>query len=461
MGTARHGLVILAVLLVVTFSALVVLSVVSAGSVVRAHTDASSRRHEAEAMAWAGVQIALAELAEQRDDILAGGDPDFTQRAELYQTATGERAVVHLVEDRPADAFDSDRRTFEPLAGRINLNAASAAMLASIEGVSETQASRLVSERRRGPFATVAEAMARCEIDTPGLLEAACTVSCEPEVQSGSADPARAGSERIDITSDLPAFAEALSQVVRAEIAEPLRAALEDSPIDSASSLIDVLEAQDVPEDEWGRILDLARFSPDPIAFGRVDLLRASESVIACVPGIDQEAARRIVSTRDRLSDDERRSVVWPLTSGALAPDSFREALPWLTCRSVQFRLRVRAGFAPVDSDTSRSAAELRDAFQTDQLRSRVEWEVVLDAAEDPPRVAVIKDVTSERAWSLIETDRPDTGGPEENAADEIDDQAVARAVPGLSEPREPAPAPDAAQASPRVGRWLPSGGNS
>ncbi|MEQ8770633.1 MAG: helix-hairpin-helix domain-containing protein [Phycisphaerales bacterium] len=461
MKPARPGLVILAVLMVVTFSALVALSIVSSGGTVRAHTDASSRRHEAEAMAWAGVQIALAELTEQRDDLLAGGEPSFTRRVELYQTAAGERAVVQLVAQETDDPFEPGERVFVALGGRVNLNAATEEMLAAIEGISETQASKILSERNRGPFATVAEALARCEIEDASVTTSLCTVSCESEVESGAAGVDRAGTQRIDVTRDAPALADVLDEILTPEVAEKIRAALDDSPLDSPGALMDLLVGQDVPQGEWGRVFDVACFSADPIAFGRVDLLRATEGVLASVPGIDSDAARSIVTTRDRLSDEERRTVTWPLTAGAMSVASFREALPWLTNRSMQYQIRVRAGFTPADSGESLSAAELRDAVQTDRLSSRVEWDVILDAAESPPRVSLIRDATSEGAWSLVAAERPDVAEPED-----VGDAPSATIPPATGQPPDPDAPADATdsseqQVSPRVGRWLKAGGDS
>ncbi len=458
MPEARAGLVILAVLMVVTMSALVALSIVSLGGATRVHADASDRRQASEAIAWSGVQIVIDELAEQRNQMIAGEVPTLTQRTELFTTAAGEFAVVQLVADESDDTFSQSATVLHPTAACLNMNSADESMLGALEGLGTSGAASIISERARGPFASVAEAAARCDVDLVAVAESLCVGSCEPEIQSGVAGPEYAGEPRINILKQQEALLSVLDDTLSIEAADAVRQALEAGAIDSRSSLIAACVEHGVPQDSWATLLDVVCFEDDAIAIGRVDLLSAPEVVLAAVPGISADAARTIVSTRSRLGEETRRTLTWPVEFAALSQEAFQEAIPWLTNRSLQVRVRVRAGFALAGDDDTLSAAELRDNARTDRLSSRVEWEVVIDASESPPRVASIRDVTSESAWAQVEAHT----APPETDPNTLAETAGARPRATQGAAAEP-PTSDESQESrdvtPRIGRWFSVGG--
>ncbi|GJM19065.1 MAG: hypothetical protein DHS20C14_12780 [Phycisphaeraceae bacterium] len=461
---ARPGLVILAVLLVVTASALVALSMITAGAAARGHADASSRHTEAEAIVWSGVLQALAEMSAQRDDLLAGEAPALTGRTELYQTAAGERAVVRLLNVGDADPFDSEPMLARAEAAALNANTASAEMLAALPGLSEEDAQRLISARDAAPFASITEVAARAEITDPDALAYLCVFSADPEVEGGIADAARCGDARIDITAE---WSDELAGALDARFGEGSSAAVRSVLDDgwSLASRTDLANFQgsilSQSSEEWREEFDALVFSSEPYAIGRVDMLRASAEVLAAIPGIDEDAARELVSTRDRLSDPERRSISWPTEYGVLSYEDFALAAEHLAARSLQWTIRVEGGFTPAQIDDTLSAAELRDRSAYDSNESligAVVWEVVIDASVRPARVASITDVTLEHAWAAI---------AHEQAADENDseDDTPAPSVSSSFESADPVgpaqPEPDTKPAARRIGRWMTTGGDA
>jgi hypothetical protein len=209
-----------------------------------------------------------------------------------------------------------------------------------------------------------------------------------------------------------------------------------------------------------GEVLDWVKVTEDAYTVGRVDLTRAPAEVLATVPGIGAEAGALIAEARSRVSDEELRSVAWPMGQGAMDAEAMAQCAGFVTGRSLQWRVRIEAGFASVADEASLSAAELRDGLSGEDavLSDRVVLEVVVDAAVAPPRVAYVREVTLEEAWRVV---------GEELAAltEEVDEQdpraggGVGRSRPeGPSEAAEPAAA-TAVVAGP-VGRWRAIGGD-
>lgn len=470
---ARRGLVILTVLVIVAAAALIATTAIVTAGGERHSAEADARRAESEALAWSGVQLALDELATQRDDLLRGKSPELTASWTLYTTPAGERAVVRLVPDESANvAF--------PEGARLDVNTASAESLAKVPGLDESSAQAIVAAR---PVQSVRD-LARvsgADLDPDALSAYLTAYSYEPVVQAGVGDDARTGRKRINLggawTSELAnAIDEQWGRGV-ADVVKGLRDA--GATFDSYAEYVRVLSDNKVQRSEWGRIFDAVCTTDDAYEGGRVDMLRAPEAVLACVPGLDEDTASSIVNARDRLSDTERRTLTWAIDQGILTPEAWAQAAPSLTMRSLQWRVRLEAGFAPPAGETE-SAAALRDALNADEapLAGRVVLEAVLDVGSRAARLAFIRDATYEGAWRLVRADRAvaDDDTPIEDDEDQLPDLAMGRGgpppgpPPGLPPGPPPAdargPARDAgasttAATDPRIGRWRRAGGAS
>jgi len=135
-------------------------------------------------------------------------------------------------------------------------------------------------------------------------------------------------------------------------------------------------------------ILDSITASPDPYLLGRVDLTNAPLSVLAALPGLDEELAAGLIDRRAGLSQARLATMTWPLHEGILNAEQFIELAPWIATRSLQFRIIIEAGFE-VPTDGPRSGD-----FATLELDQRIVAEAVIDISGESARISYIRDVT-------------------------------------------------------------------
>ena len=93
----RHAMVLLSVMLVVTIAALAGTTAMYFAQAQMAATRTTLKRTQSRAMAWSGVQAAMAEIADQREKLLDGGAPELTLEWELFAEEAGARGVVRLL----------------------------------------------------------------------------------------------------------------------------------------------------------------------------------------------------------------------------------------------------------------------------------------------------------------------------------------------------------------------------
>jgi hypothetical protein len=123
-------------------------------------------------------------------------------------------------------------------------------------------------------------------------------------------------------------------------------------------------------------LLDYVGIGSDPVIRGRVNVLEAPEAVLAAVPGMSEETARRIATRRRALSasnDQGRRHPTWLLADGLVDLEPMKKLMPYLTCGGDVYRAQV-AGFFDDQGPVSRA-------------------EVVIDATSAPPRQVYYKDL--------------------------------------------------------------------
>jgi len=107
---------------------------------------------------------------------------------------------------------------------------------------------------------------------------------------------------------------------------------------------------------------------------GRVNVNTASATVLAALPGIDAEAARRIIQARDQLEPDVRTDPAWLLREHLITEADYKALAPLVTGRSEQFHVRCIGFGYPVG-------------------RFRV-LEALIDLASSPGRIVYLRDVT-------------------------------------------------------------------
>ncbi len=415
----RRGSVLLGVLVLVTIGALVGTSVLVAVDAQQMGSSSSLREDQARALVWSGVQAAMAELASQREDLLAGLRPELTDEWVLFTDELGREGVVRLL---PLDPGGDAVAQAE--AGKLDINHASEAMLARLEGVGEELAARIVAARQEAPFASVEELL-RVEGVTPALLygkhlaerasfrlgeepeldiyggagtrlvDVLTVFSFDPNVQAAIDDARFRGQLRVNF--DLP-WSDDLARAVEdrfGEDAVPVVKQLFEQGVSFATDADLCRVVQRFAPDNyevWAMALDALTTSDEAFRPGRVDLNSASAVVLSTIPGFDREIAEQIVLAREELDEQERQVVVWPLMRGIVTPEQFIEAVDHLTTRSLQYRVRVEAGWRrAVEGDEVLSLSSLGEE---DRLEHRRVVDAVIDVASTRPRVAYLRDVT-------------------------------------------------------------------
>lgn len=486
---AGRGSALFTVLAVVAIASMLGAIVMTAGDSTATATDRQVERIELRATAWSGVQAAMAELAAQRQDLLDGKAPVLTPETPLAEEGS-ERPVARLMAWEPeaaASRAGAAEKVYAVAEGaKLDLNRADAAMLAAL-GLPEATAGEIAARRGARPFtsveelatlgsATVAEVFgpgAPAPTERPAGPEAAglpayaelfTTLSFDPNVQAGLASGESAGKLRINIGQG---WSDEVGRVLTEELGQAASDAVkklveQTKVLDTDTALAAALQQQGVPKELTGAALDVLTVSDDLFVPGRVDVMRARAEVLAAIPGIGKDKAAAIVAARGQLTEEERKGRAWPYTRGILTPEEFAKALPWMTSRSLQWRVRVQAsveraasGAAPGEAKVLRSAA----------------YEAVIDVSSERPRLAYWREITlmpiaramekrvSGLARSLAESRAPAAPEPEAPAEPPPPEAPPPDGPPPAADNPPPPPAPPAsgesgAMKDRRTGRW-------
>jgi DNA uptake protein ComE-like DNA-binding protein len=504
----RRGTILVAVLVVVTISALAGTTAMYYGEAAAAGAQVSLKRTRSRAMAWSGVQAVMAELEVQRENLLNGEAPLVTTQWQMFEKGS-KRGIVRLV------ALEKDESGLERWVvsenAKLDLNLATAEMLAKLGPLSEDKCAAVVSVRDKG-FCSVEELVRVAGLgevmsegggtngtegvngaDEDRLSSLVTVLSFDPNIQAGI-DPGGADARgKLRVNLNTP-WSEDLANAIRQRFgADAVNSAKElfdaGESFKTMAELVGVMKKTGLPVSTWPSILDALTVSPDPFIPGRVDINRASAKVLAAIPGISVDAAEEMVRRRQGLDSAVKRSIVWPLSEGILKEEEFVKAVDWMTTRSMQWRVRVEVGVIEVDAredGVGRGARELEE---------RMVMEAVIDVGSERPRVAYLRDVTLKEAAGVMaetlakegEGDADGTDGPAgadsaKSASGGLDMGASLKlnasldfggetpaAAPNSPDPTgssevqgPPVPKPEAKAVEPvdrRIGRWTSRGG--
>lgn len=446
----RRGSILLAVMVVLGIGALIGTSLLLRVQGERATAGVAMRRAQSRALAWSGVQAAMAELAAGREVLLDGGEVPLTETWELFREGS-TRGVVRLLPVGPGG------ERWVPESTRLDANLATAEMLARVPGLDAPVAAKIVAGRGSG-YSSVEAVGAFAKGDA--WRECLTTLSFDPNLQCGVAGNEQGkGLLRVSLADGWnDALAQAIKERFGDDAARNAEQTLKSRPaITKDGDLVALLGGMGVEAKFWAVFLDFFTTCNDEFRLGRVDVNRADASVLACIPGIDEAAARKIVAAREALSPQSRMDVAWPAVEGIVSREDFQKAADWLTVRSMQWRIRVEAGISteaeghggigglsgasglgPAASAAVPDEGEWRDAADA-PLRYPVILEAVIDVSGRRPRVAYLRDVTYlSAAKELSERREP---REEEEPAPSGDESAM-RPDPAESGERTAAPRP-------------------
>lgn len=432
MKANRHGTILLAVMLIV------VLGVMSASTVVltaRAGRGAVSHglgRTQSRAVAWSGVQAVMAELLAQREQLLRGEEPSLSGQWVIFEDGS-RSGVARLV------PFASETDGAASEAALVNINTATADMLARLDGMDGETAEAIVRSRPSGGYASTGELGAAAgvsisllvsgesEESNAGDVEAAGVVpwlgcfSADANVQAGLGENGalHAGRARINLNQSWSDdLRRALVDRFDAETADGVKRLMESGVrFQSEADVVRLLAFFQVPLDRWVTILDAFCASPNSYQPGRVDINRAPVEVLKTLPGMDDVTAANIVARRETLDDARKASIVWLLETGVMDVERFAGIVDHVCTRTLQWRVRVEGGILNTVEDEF--GAGVAEPESGGLLRDRIVLEAVIDLAAPRPRVAYLRDVSLlEAAAALAEAEAVERDEPPEEAPD-------------------------------------------
>ncbi len=437
-SSLRRGSALLAAVMVITLTALLVTTMVMAVDSASAGVKSSRREADLRAIAWSGIQGAMAELEAQHSELMKGGEPHLTAQWEAWKDGD-LHAGVRLIpwgkaEDAPLAQSES---------AKLDLNRATPAMLRRLPEPFQRRAGDIVRARAK-PLTTVESLGVLTWADnvalygepegenararsmgglsrmvtpepTPGLADLGTVFSFDPDVQLGVVDAGRAagsgdsgaGQPRVHVGTkpDDPAMKGIEDRLGKAG-ADAVRALLGSKDnLDSTSRIVGALRSQKVAPELWGEILDFLTTGDDAFRLGRVDINRAGAPVLGAIPGIGPDIAPSIVEARQRLDPATLIDVTWPLREKLLTPDQFQQASDWLCVRSLQWKIRVEASMSRQDTAGDRPDSPAGGAAAT--------WEAVIDVSDGTARLATMRDITHLALSGKLRLEPPETPEPE------------------------------------------------
>lgn len=434
---SRRGLVLLAVLLVIVLAAMIGSTLLVTVDAERSSAETTLRRTQSRANAWSGVQYVMAQLADQREKLLAGEAPEVGNERVLYEEEGGRRAVVRLVPARGGAYLASET-------GKVDVNHASKEMLTALEGIGTPARAQKIIDAR--PFTSVEE-LVRVDgmaadvlygfVDMPigleamdaggeaagagrpteprrggasdrapeaSLIDLLTVFSFDPNIQAGIESPDKRGKLRVNLNVPWSDRFERAVEDQWGKEAVGVAKGLFDQGLQFRTDreMLQNLRKLGVDDPEILRgILDAVTTSNDMYRLGRIDILTAPVEVIATLPGIDHGRALEIVDRRDRLSEEVRLSSMWLVQEGILTLDEYGALVDLVTTRSLQWRVRVEAGFeGPALYERVAGVGEsvlegLAEATRDESVLSdRVVYDAVIDVSSERPRVAYLREVS-------------------------------------------------------------------
>jgi DNA uptake protein ComE-like DNA-binding protein len=160
----------------------------------------------------------------------------------------------------------------------------------------------------------------------PGLLEYVTVYSREPNTRAD-------GSARINLNADDNRELESLlSQTLGESRAQQILQALRGGPGQVRfGSELDFYARSGMTSDEFSQVADALTVTEDEFIEGRINVNTASETVLACIPGIGEDLAAQLVAYREGKTD-ELDTIAW--VTPVLDEASAVEAGPFFTARS-------------------------------------------------------------------------------------------------------------------------------
>lgn len=434
LGGTRRAVTLLAVLAGVAAGVLAATSVLVSASAQRGASETTAVRSEVRA----ALRLALEELqrdaAAQRLDLLAGGSLEFEGELVSRDTSVG-RVVARIAVD------SAGIPRVAPEAARLNVNTTGVEQLALLGSVSTDEAQSLAASRPvLDPF------VAGLPSDAMPMVT---TLSRDAVADAD-------GSERLALEAgwaqrvwkgDVPGWSEGAIAALGAAFPDIASSSDDTGPSDLAAICAPFLASEDLAR-VLPEILDRVTPATAAARAGLVDVTRADEAVLACVPGFDADSARTAVERRTTLDDAALASPTWLFDEDVLDAEAFAEAIGSVAARSLQWRVVIEAGLQVAGLDGT------FDADPEARLGYPAVLEAVVDVAGDEPEIVwlahlgarVVEPLSEEMPTEVLE-EQPEID-PDVMPADQTVGPRPSRITPRLPDALREQPASDDADAA-------------
>ncbi|QYK46770.1 MAG: hypothetical protein KF838_08210 [Phycisphaeraceae bacterium] len=394
----KRAIALLSVLLVIVLGALTAMIALDQSDATASGARGSLLRREARAAAWSGVLGVMAELETQRNDLIEGGDPELTEEWTIY-TDGSTTARVRL-EQIGSDGGSPPSALARSEAAKLNLNVATAPMLARLSGLGDERAQSIRSLATRGGLTSIEDLRLvgidpRDEAGAIGgvsLESLATAYSLDPDLGIGVGDRASSGRKRARWDAAAGSFDRRLAaDNAVTETVERLTGANVD--LSSAQDVARALDRLSISPSVWAALWDELAFGEQGAGReGLVDISRAPEAVLGCIPGFEGRA-KEIHEAARRLGADRTRSPTWPLDARLVSSSDMARALPWITTRTLHWRVRIVGEITRASSSNDEPI-----------VLSRAALDAIIDCSADRVRVSYLRDVTFDGASEGIDT---------------------------------------------------------
>jgi len=404
----RNGFVLVVVLVAMIVALLLATRIAHVGQVHAIEARTAAREADRRQQARAALDVLMAAIDRQRETILVGDVPELRDRYELH-TAGGRRVVAVLLPVGPG----GERLVAE--AAKLDLNHVDAETLGGLDDVGPELADAIIAHRDglpAGRFGRV-EQLLEVEGVTPellwgpmddldfsgalseegpdraelidlrldrgterGLADHVTVYAVEPPLQ-------RDGRLRINLNTEWSSeLGDRLDERFGEGTGATVRQIMQSTTFEDDRVIYETLDRFDLDPTEWPDIVDALTTCTGELQFGCVDLNRADEAVLACLPGLDAELARTIVDARDTIAIEDRATAAWPAAQGLVPTEAYRELGGRVTSRSWTWRVRVAVGELVETEDGS------------EPVGGPLVLEAVIDLADPAPRLAYLRDVS-------------------------------------------------------------------
>lgn len=376
-----RGFVIFVVLLVIVAMAAGLTSVLQGvrgqSGVVRSLVE----RNETRLVARSAALAITASLHDERDRVLAGETPRLSEEEEVLRFEEGAGWQWSLHE---SESEDGESMTVTPFDARLDLNNADASIrkryIEELAADGEDDARGDTS----GPFRTL------------GMIEDAFGAEDAPRFTVMSLDPplrSGAGGQVGDV-GELRLIPGEGGRLPVGLSREALQLATEISEgqlsVDSLSALFQAMRSRSIPQEDRDVLMDLFDFNGGEPAKGLIDLSTASAPLLATLPGMDIEAAERLVEHRASMSESDLAGLMWPVTEELVDATTWMGSIDYLTTRSTQLGVT----FTCERSEPIRASVSVDEPLMLAEEGPRVTMQMVVDLSGAQPRIAYLRDIT-------------------------------------------------------------------